>query len=172
MTGGSVNGTAFKILVSALASFLLSALAAILIFFMTLLCFLSVKKMHKVIAGTAISGAVLAVISFLLAAAFASCAKNLDLISGEAYPGFVVSVLCFATVAVVNILIGKKGLPIVYKEGDEERVAIAKKVKAGGIDLDDLPQPVVETAETEKIRQEIEKQQALYRKREEGDAHA
>ena len=71
-----------------------------------------------------------------------------------------------------SILIGKQGLNIVYKEGDEERVAIAKKVKAGEISLDDLPQPVVETAETEKIRLEIEKQQALYRKLEEGEADA
>ena len=128
--------------------------------------------MHKVLAGVAVAGAVLAVLAFALVAVFAACAKKLDLISGEAFPGFLVSVLCFAAVAVINILIGKQGLPIEYKEGDEERAAIAKKVKAGVIDLDDLPQPVVETAETEQIRLEIEKQQALYRKLEEGDAHA
>lgn len=172
MTGGAVNGKAFTLLACALAAFLLSALAAILIFFLTLLCFLSVRKMHKVIAGTAVSGSVLAVLSFVFAAVFASCSKKLDLVSGEACPGFVVSVVCFAAVAVINILIGKQGLNIVYREGDEERAAIAKKVKAGEIALDDLPQPVVETAETEKIRLEIEKQQALYRKLEEGEADA
>lgn len=172
MAGGAVNGKAFTLLSCALASLALSAVAAILIFFMTLLCFLSVKKMHRVLAGFAVAGAVLSAISFLLTTAFASSARSLDLISGEAYPGFLVSALCFAVVAAVNILIGKQGLNIVYKEGDEERAAIAKKVKAGEITLDELPQPVVETAETEKIRQEIEKQQALYRQMEEGNADA
>ena len=172
MAGGAVNGKAFTLLDAALAALLLSAVAALLIFFMTILCFVSVKKMHKVLADIAIAGAGLAVVSFVLIAAFASSAKNLDLISGKAIPGFVVTVLCFAAVAVVNFLIGRQGLNIVYKEGDEERAAIAKKVKAGEIALDDLPQPVVETAETEKIREEIEKQQALYRKLGEGDADA
>ena len=172
MTGGAVNGKAFILLDAALAAMLLSAVAAILIFFLTILCFVSVKKMHKVLAGIAVAGAVLAVLAFALTAGFAACAENLDLISGEAYPGFLVSVLCFGAVAVINLLIGKRGLNIVYHEGDEERAAIAKKVKAGEIRLDDLPQPVVETAETEKIRLEIEKQQALYRKLEEGEADA
>ena len=55
---------------------------------------------------------------------------------------------------------------------DVERAAIAKRVKAGEISIDELPQPVVETAETEEIRKEIEKQQALYRATEEGDGDA
>ncbi len=172
MTGGAVNGKAFTLLAAALAALLLSAVAALLIFFMTILCFISIKKMHKVLAGTAVAGAALAVLAFALVAVFAASAKNLDLISGEAIPGFLVSAVCFAAVAVINILIGRQGLPIEYKEGDEERAAVAKKVKAGEIRLDDLPQPVVETAETEKIRLEIEKQQELYRKLGEGDAHA
>jgi hypothetical protein len=172
MTGGAVNGKAFTLLFSALAAFALSAVAALLIFFMTLLCFLSVKKSHKVIAGTAIAGAALAVLSFLLTAAFAAAAQTSDLIAGKAYPGFLASVLCFAVVAVINILIGRQGLPIVYKEGDVERAAIAKRVKAGEISIDELPQPVVETAETEEIRKEIEKQQAIYRKLEEGESDA
>ena len=172
MAGGAVNGRAFTLLCCALAAFLLSALAAALIFFLTLLCFLSVKKMHKVLAGIAIAGAALSAVSFILLAAFSSSAKNLSLISGEAYPGFIVTVLCNASVAVINILIGKQGLGIVYREGDEERAAIAKRVKAGEISLDDLPQPIVETAETAQIREEIEKQQALYRKMEEGEGDA
>ena len=172
MTGGTASGRAFTLLACAVAALLLSAIAAVLIFFITVLCFLSVKKMHKVLAGTALTGAVLAVISFALTAAFAAAAGASGLISGSAYPGFLVTVACFAAVAVINILIGRQGLPIVYKEGDEERFAIAKKVKNGELRLEDLPQPIVETAETEKIRLEIEKQQALYRQPEEGDTHA
>ena len=172
MAGGEVNGRAFGLLAAALAAYALSAVAALAVFFITLLCFLSVKKSHKVLAGTAIAGAALAAVSFLLTAAFASAAQASDLVSGRAYPGFLLTAACFAAVAVVNLLIGKQGLPIVYKEGDEERAAIAKRVKAGELRLEDLPQPVVETAETEEIRKEIEKQQALYRKTEEGESDA
>lgn len=169
MAGGDINGNAFMLLIAVLGAYLLSAVAALLVFFMTLLCFFSIKKMHKIIAGTAVSGIVFSVISTVLIAVFAFFTKDTGLVSGAVYPGFLVSVVFFAVVAVINALIGKKGLVIVYKEGDEERVAIAKKVKAGEISIDDLPQPIVETAETEKIRMEIEKQQELYRKLGEGD---
>ena len=165
MTGSDVTGKAFLLLDSAIAAYLLCAVAALLIFFMTLLCFLNVKKMHRILAGVAIAGAALSVISFVLIAVFASYAESFEMLSGKTFPGFLVSVLCFAAVAAINFLIGRKGLDIVYREGDEQRAAIAKKVKAGEIKLEDLPQPVVETAETEK-------QQALYRKLEEGDGTA
>ena len=98
MTGGAVNGRAFTLFAAALAAYLLSALAAVLVFFLTLLCFLSVKKMHKVLAGISVAGAALSAVSFILTALFASAAKNLDLISGKAYPGFIVTALCFAAV--------------------------------------------------------------------------
>ena len=169
MTGSAVNGNIFILLACVLGAYLLAAVAALLVFFMTLFCFCNIKKMHKVIAGTAVSGIAFSVISTILTAVFAFVTKSTDLISGFVYPGFLVSVVFFAVVVVINALIGKHGLVIVYKEGDEERAAIAKKVKAGEINIDDLPQPIVETAETEKIRKEIEKQQELYRKLGEGD---
>ncbi len=169
MTGSEINGKAFMLLAGALVMFVLAAVAALLIFFMTVLCFLNIKKMHRIIAGTAVTGAVFSVLSAVLVGAFSFAAKDLDLVSGETSAGVLVSLAFFSVVAVINILIGKQGLHIVYAEGDEERVAIAKKVKAGEISIDDLPQPVVETAETEKIRLEIEKQQALYQQPGEGD---
>ena len=39
-----------------------------------------------------------------------------------------------------------------------ERVEIAKRVTRGEVILCDLPQPIVETEETRKIREEIKKQ--------------
>lgn len=172
MTGSDVSGNSFILLGAALVSYILAAVAALLIFFMTILCFLNIKKMHKILAGTAVCGIVFSVLATILTAVFAALSTENGLISGSVYPGFIVSVAFFAAVAVINVLIGKHGLVIVYKEGDEERAAIAKKVKAGEINIDDLPQPIVETAETEKIRQEIEKQQELYRKLGEGDNNA
>ena len=172
MTGSDVSGNSFILLGAALVSYILAAVAALLIFFMTILCFLNIKKMHKILAGTAGCGIVFSVLATILTAVFAALSTENGLISGSVYPGFIVSVAFFAAVAVINVLIGKHGLVIVYKEGDEERAAIAKKVKAGEINIDDLPQPIVETAETEKIRQEIEKQQELYRKLGEGDNNA
>ena len=172
MAQSSVNGQVFILLIAVLLLYLLGAVCALLIFFMTLLCFLSVKRMHKILLGTAITGAVFSVLS-AAATVYLSVSVNDGLfVTGKFFPGFVASLICFAIVATVNVLIGQKGLNIVYKDGDLERAEIAKKVKAGLVDIDDLPQPVVETAETDKIRMEIEKQQELYRKLEEVNDNA
>ena len=74
--------------------------------------------------------------------------------------------IAFGIVFFVNFLIIKKGLNIQYKEGDLERIEIGKKIKSGELNLEDLPQPVVETAETREIQEAIESQQAAYRKKE------
>ena len=167
-----VNGKAFFMLAVVLGLYLLAAVCAILVLFMTLLCFLSINKMHKVLIGASVTGSVFAVLSTVAAAVFAASDNGALFVSARVYPTVIVSLICFGLVIAVNVKIGKNGLDIVYKEGDLERAEIAAKVKAGIISLDDLPQPVVETAETEKIRLEIEKQQELYRKQEEEENNA
>ena len=172
MMSAEVNGKAFFMLAVVLFLYLLAALCALLIFFMTLLCFLSISKMHKVLIGTAVTGSVFSVLSTVAAAVLAASDNGSLFVSGKATPAVVASLICFGAVAAINVKIGKKGLNIIYKEGDLERAEIAAKVKSGLISLDDLPQPVVATAETEKIRLEIEKQQKLYLKLEEEDSNA
>ena len=76
--------------------------------------------------------------------------------------GLIVSVIMFAAVFVVNLMLWKQGIHPVYDEGVEERVRIFKEVKAGRINIDDLPQPVVETEATRKIEEEIAKEEAAF----------
>ena len=70
----------------------------------------------------------------------------------------------------MNIIIDKKGIDVVYDEGVEERVAVYRKYKNGEVSIDDLPQPVVETAETRKIDEEIAKEEALVKANSDGEA--
>ena len=81
--------------------------------------------------------------------------------------GLIVCILMFAAVFVVNLLLVKKGIPVEYDEGMVERAEIYKKVKAGEIDIDSLPQPIVETEETRKIDEEIAKEEAAFKKKHE-----
>ncbi len=53
----------------------------------------------------------------------------------------------------------------------EERARLYKELKSGNLDLDKLPQPIVETAETRKIDEEIAKEQEDYRKAHEKEAN-
>ena len=69
--------------------------------------------------------------------------------------GLIITVLMFTAVFIVNLLLWKKGIHPVYDEGVVERVAIYKQVKAGKINIDDLPQPVIETETTRKIDEAI-----------------
>jgi hypothetical protein len=79
-------------------------------------------------------------------------------LSGSMSFGAVVTFLMFAVVFVLNLLVAIKGVDIEYGEGDLERAEIAKKIKSGELNIDDLPQPIVETSETRAIEEEIRKQ--------------
>ncbi len=170
MLTSSVNGKTYLLIAACIIAFILSVLMAFVIFFLTVLCFLCIKKMHKVLAVSGIIGAVFSVAATVLAAVFSNASQSSSMLSGTVTPACIATVICFGIVVAVNVLIGKQGLNIVYKEGDLERIEIAKKVKAGEISIDDLPQPIIETAETEEINKKIEEQQALYRNMKEGDS--
>ena len=58
--------------------------------------------------------------------------------------------------------LSKNGLPIEFEEGDLERYEIRKKVIKGEIKLEDLPQPIVETAATREIDEQIKKEQMKF----------
>ena len=162
------NAEAFKWLIISLAGYVLVVLVTLVIIFMTILAFCSVKKAHRNLCVTSIIGCAFSVATAILVSHFSTVAKNVDgIISVKASFGAAAFVLAFGAIFAVNFLIGKKGLNIQYKEGDLERCEIAKKVKSGEIKLDDLPQPIVETAETRKIDEEIAAQQETYRKKEE-----
>lgn len=168
MLGGGADGACFTALVAAIGALVAVALFSIIILLLTILCFTSIKKMPKVLCVFSVLGIISAAAGGILSLRFAKAceASNGVILSGSISFGWIVSIIGFIVPLIVNLLIIKKGLNIEYKEGDLERVEIAKKVKAGEINLDDLPQPIVETAETRLIDEEIAKQQKLYREKE------
>ncbi|MBO4894359.1 MAG: hypothetical protein J5562_05560 [Clostridia bacterium] len=171
MKGGGGEGAAFSALFAALASFAAVAVFAVLVFLLTVLCFISVKKMPKILCAVSCLGIAASIVTALLCLRYSAITRDTAnvILSGKASFGFIVSIICFCVVFAVNLLIIKKGLNIEYKEGDLERAEIAKKVKSGEVKIEDLPQPIVETEETRKIEEEVKQQQSLYREKEGGD---
>lgn len=164
MTGSGFAGAAFTALRTALFSFLAVAFFAVAVLLTTLLCFLSIKNMQKIISAVAALGAAAAIVSEALILRFASVYAESPVVSGKFGFGLIVTEAAFIAVIVVNLLLNKKGVPVEYGEGMEERARLYRELKAGKIDLDSLPQPVVPTEETKKIDEEIAKEKEEYRK--------
>ena len=165
MQGSAFAGAAFKALFAALAAYAAVALCAVLVFLTTVLCFISIKNMQKVIVGCAAAGIAACAAALVLIARLPAAVADAPMLEAHAGYGLILTAVLFVVVIVINALIQKKGIPVQYDEGMEERVAIFKKVKAGEIAIDDLPQPVVETAETRKIDEEIAKEEENYKKK-------
>ncbi len=162
MTGSSLDGAAFSALRNALFCYVAVALCAVFCLVFCLIGFASIRYMQRIATVFAGLGMLASVIDMILIASFANAAKESLLLSGSFGVGLLVSVVMFGAVFFVNLMLWKHGIHPVYDEGVEERVAIYKKVKAGEINIDDLPQPVVETEETRKIDAEIAAEEAAY----------
>ena len=160
MNSSSPGGETYGVFFKALILYAAAVLIAVIILLLTLLCFISVKNMQKITAITAGAGLVFSVVSFFILNNAISNWDKCTLVSAETLQaksgfGFLVLALAFAIVFVINLLLWIKGIPVEYDEGMEERLEIYRKVKKGEVDLDSLPQPVVETEETRKIDEEI-----------------
>ncbi|HBL41724.1 MAG TPA: hypothetical protein DDY98_09370 [Ruminococcaceae bacterium] len=164
MKDAAVSGTAFSSLLLALAAYALTAVSAVLVLLTSILGFLSVNNMQKITCALSALGAAEAVASLILIARFSSVGEN-PILSGEKGFGLILTLVLFGVVFAVNLLLCLKGIPVVYDEGMLERIAVFKKVKSGEVNLDDLPQPVVETAETRKIDEEIAAEEAAFREK-------
>lgn len=164
MAGSAVVGNAFAALRNAVICYVLIALCAVFCFFFSLLGFISIKNMQKVVTVIAGLGMAASVADMVLIGLFAAASKDALLVSGSFGFGLIVSTVMFGAVFYVNLMLWKHGIHPVYDEGVEERVAIYKKVKAGEINIDDLPQPVVETEETRKIEAAIAAEEAAFQK--------
>ena len=168
MKSGGPDRLAFVSLFAAVAGVAAVAVFAVLIFLLTILSIINIKKMPKVLCAVSLLGIAATIAAAVLCFRFPHTAEAADgvLLSGSVSFGYIITIIAFAVVFVVNLLIIKNGLNVVYKEGDLERKEIAKKVKNGEINIDDLPQPIVETEETRLIDKEIKQQQELYHKKE------
>lgn len=173
VTGGALNflmgmgsseivGDGFSALTAALILFVVTALLAVFSFLFSLLGFISIKNMQKITTVTAGLGIVMSIVSLVFIGSFAQKTEENLILSGSFGFGLIITIIAFAAVFYVNLMLWKKGIHPVYDEGVEERVRIYKEVKAGKINIDDLPQPVVETEATRKIDEEIAKEEALF----------
>ena len=167
MAGSQRVGAAFAALKMALFGYLAVAAFAVFVLLASVLCFISIKNMQKVISVFACLGAAASVAALALIAVFGKVpdtADSIGILTGKGGFGLIAAIVAFAAVAVINLCLDKEGIPVEYAEGMEERARLYKELKAGKLDLDKLPQPIVETAETRKIDEEIAQERADYRK--------
>ncbi len=160
MVDDPFNGAVFRALRNVLFTEAGAAVLGLLVFALTLLCFISIRKMSVILCVVCALGMADAAAILITARSFCASAALVSepVLTGTTSFGAVVTFLTFAAVFVLNLLVAIKGVEIEYGEGDLERAEIAKKVKSGELNLEDLPQPIVETAETREIEEEIRKQ--------------
>ena len=151
-----------------------AAVLGLLVFLLTVLCFISIRKMSVILCVVSALGMADAAVMLFLARSFCAVAGGQPdaVLTGSMSFGAVVTFLAFAVVFALNLLIAIKGIEIAYGEGDLERAEIAKKVRRGELKIDDLPQPIVETAETRAIEEEIRKQREKLEAMAGGDGEA
>lgn len=133
---------------------------ALIIFLLPYFLFINIRRMTAITcffsaAGLLLSGAGAV---FLIEGNQLAAENAQNGISVSIQYGWIAAIISFAAVLTVNFLLLKRGIQVDLDEGMAERVEIAKRVKRGEVLLCDLPQPIVETEETRKIREEIKKQ--------------
>jgi len=138
----------------------LAAVLALLVLILSLFSFLSLKRMSTGVVVTSVLGMLACVGGFVLGLLLkqASAALASPIFSGALGYGALLGFAMFACTAVASFILCKNGVHVDYAEGDVERAAIYKKVKAGEIKLADLPYPVVETEATREMEAMIEKE--------------
>ena len=159
MAKASEFSSQFNSLIVAIIAYAIGALLAILVLLLSILCFISYKNMQKLTTIVSGLGILDTFISMLLIGRFIKSASGCVLFSTTGGFGLYLTALLFAVAFTVNLLLWLRGIPVKYDEGMPERVEIYKKIKKGEINIDDLPQPIVETEETRQIEEEIRKQE-------------
>lgn len=158
LVSAPVNGKAFSYVMIVLGVYLIAALCAVLSLLFSILSFINIKKMARAICGLGVIGVICGIVSTILCAGI----PNSVVITGGASFGVAAIIVLFGVDFSINFLIAKNGLPIEFEEGDLERYEIRKKVKKGELKLEDLPQPIVETAATREIEEQIKKEQMKF----------
>ncbi len=155
MGGSSLAGAEFGAVTNALISYAVAVIFALGVLLSSILGFLSIKNMQKVICGFCTGGILASIAAQVVMYVSLGALNDSVMLTGKAGFGLYLLIIAFAIVFAVNFKIHKQGVPVVYDEGMVERAAIYKKVKAGEVNINDLPQPVVETEATRKIEEKI-----------------
>lgn len=164
MSEAAVSGGLFSALRFSIFAQTAVAFFAAISLLLSLLCFLSIKHMQKIICSMSILGVFAAAASAVFASRFCSAAETSGnpILHGSMSYGYIFTIVSFAVVFTINFIIDKRGIKVKYGEGDLERAEISKKVKAGLLKIEDLPQPVVETTATRAIEEEIAKEREAF----------
>ena len=162
MCSSLLTGAEFSSFRNALFVYLAAVLFSLLVFVTSIAGFISIKNMQKITTVISALGALTTVASFVMIILFCSKSDSSLILTGSVGVGSVITFVMFLIVFFVNLMLWKTGIHPVYDEGVEERVRIYKLVKAGKINLDDLPQPVVETEATRRLDEEIAKEEKAF----------
>jgi len=143
------------------AVFALLAVVDVAMLVIYLLSFLSPDKLSKALRNASVVACVLA-----LGAQITAIVCKVAVVPDAACTSFTWGfggLACFALHLVLVFINGamlKKGVEPVYREFDPKRKELRKKIKAGEVDLDDLPLPIFESEEEYETRMK-EFQQAM-----------
>lgn len=150
MSVSAVFGASAASVSNIMAGLIVCAVAAVLVILLTILCFISFKKMAALICSASavyLAGGIYT----------ALCVSRILPVESlvKVQSGLGVYALCAAALIVfaVNLVIAIKGLPIAYKPGDTERVAMRKKYMKKEITLADIPYPIFMTDEERQERE-------------------
>jgi len=154
---GGPFGSLFQLGILLLGACVLAAVLGLLVLLLSLFSFLKLKRISAAVVVTSLLGMLVSAGGLVLGIFLqrASGALGNPIFTGALGFGAPLSFAMFACTAAANLILRKKGIHVEFAEGDEERAAIYKKVKAGEINLDDLPYPVVETAATRELEAAI-----------------
>ncbi len=144
-----------------LVLFVLLAVVDVVMLVIFLLGFLQPDKTTRMLRNTAIIACVLSI-----GAQIAAVVCKMAVVPPAPYAVFTFGFGGLACLALhlifvfVNVKMLKKGVEPVYREFDPKRKELRKKIKAGEVDLDDLPLPIYESEEEYETRMK-EFQQAM-----------
>ncbi len=144
-----------------LVIFALIAVVDVAMLVIFLLSFLKPEPMTKLLRNASIAAAALS-----LCAQIAAIVCKTSIVPAAPYTEFAFGfggLACFALhliLVIINMKMLKKGVEPVYREFDPKRKELKKKIKAGEVNIDDLPLPIFESEEEYETRMK-EFQQAM-----------
>ena len=146
----AVIGDCAEQLKVSLSALIACAVFAVLVILLSILCFISFKKMAAILCALSGAGIVTAIYTAVSVNGI-SPVGALVIVKG----GLGALAVCagFAATLALNLIIAVKGLAIEFKPGDVERVDVSKRLHSGELTLADIPYPVYQTEEEKAARQ-------------------
>ncbi len=130
-----------------LAGMLLVAVVDIVLAVIFLLSFFNLTRSTKKMCNTAIAGMIVSLLAQIASIVMNAVIPDSALAVVEVGFGGLLSCAVFLIVFLLNRAILKKGIEPTYREYDPKRRELLKKVRAGEVNLDDLPLPIFESEE-------------------------